>query len=120
MEEMPECPSQRPEWGQYRWPLAMWTAEHKWQFVKCLILRHRGEVREISGDWVEVQAPFPEEDRFHHAQFCLSLATSKEFTTFTGEPGKGRKGGKGKGDDDAGHWRQKGKKGMMPAAGGKS
>ena len=58
-----------------------------------------------------MQEPFPEEERFHHAQFSLTDAGSKALTPFTGKPGKsgGKREGKskkGKGDDDDGRWRQ--------------
>ena len=102
LHEMPDDPS--GTWDQTRWPLAAWTTEHKWMYVKDLLHRHRGEVREIWGEWQLVDEPFPEGDNFHHAQFSLTTAGSKELTTFTGKAGKrgGRKGGKG----DDGRWRQ--------------
>ena len=72
--------------------------------MKDLILRHRGEVREISGAWVLVDAPFPTEERFHHAQFAHNDAGRKALTTFTGK--RGRMGGKQGGKGGDGHWRQ--------------
>ena len=100
--EMPDDPSKH--WDQTRWPLAAWKPKQKWMYVKDLLHRHRGEVREISGEWQVVYEPLPEEELFHHAQFSLTAVGSKELSTFTGKPGKrgGRKGGKG----DGGRWRQ--------------
>ena len=95
--EMPDDPS-----GHWTgWPLA---AEEKWKYVKDLLHRHRGEVREIWGEWQLVHEPLPKGESFHHAQFSLTSAGSKELSTFTGKSGKmgGRKGGKG----DDGRWRQ--------------
>ena len=113
VEDMPDDPS--GTFDQTSWPLAAWTERDKWTYLKDLLHRHRGEVREIWGEWQLVDEPFPEGDNFHHAQFSLTTAGSKELTTFTGKAGKrgGRKGGKGddgrcrqgKGNDD-GHWRQ--------------
>ena len=106
--DMPDDPSGC--WDQHRCPLAAWPMADKWLYVKDLVQRHRGEVREISGEWVEVPQAFPEEDRFHHPQFCLTDALSKALTPFTGKPGKG--GGKGKKsekkgkEDDHGSWRE--------------
>ena len=78
-------------------------------FVKDLLHRHRGEVREISGEWELVNAPLPEGERFHHAKFSLLATGSKELTTFTGKPGK--RGGRQEGclpagQSRAGLWRQ--------------
>ena len=87
--EMPTDPS--GHWDQTRRPLA---AEQKWVFVKDLLHRHRGEVREICGQWKLVHEPLPEEERFHHAQFSLTNEGSKALTTFTGKPGK--RGGQGR------------------------
>ena len=84
--EMPDDPS--GTWDQTRWPLAAWTTEDKWLFVKDLLHRHRGEVREIWGEWQSVHEPLPEGELFHHAQFSLTASMSKELTTFTGKPGK--------------------------------
>ena len=104
VEEMPDDPS--GTWDQSRWPLAAWTTADKWTYVKDLIHRHRGEVREIYGEWQLVHEPFPEGENFHHAQFSLTYGGSKVLTTFTGKAGRrgGRKGKGGKGDD--GRWRQ--------------
>ena len=92
VEDMPDDPS------------GTFDQRDKWTYLKDLLHRHRGEVREIWGEWQEVDEPFPEGDNFHHAQFSLTTAGSKELTTFTGKAGKrgGRKGGKG----DDGRWRQ--------------
>ena len=58
------------------WPLAA--------PIKDLCQRHRGEVREISGEWTQIDRPFPEPAtggihffhaqffHFFHEQFCLS------------------------------------------------
>ena len=84
--EMPDDPS--GYWDQTRWPLAAWKTEEKWRYVKDLLSRHRGEVREIWGEWQLVHEPLPEDELFHHAQFSLTDHGSKELTTFTGKPGK--------------------------------
>ena len=80
--DMPDDPS-----GHWAHPNKC-TDKEKWVFVIDLIHRHRGEVREISGKWESVQAPFPEESHFHHAQFAWTVTASKALTTFTGKPGK--------------------------------
>ena len=79
--EMPDDPSKH-------WDQAACSVAEKWVFVKDLLSRHRGDVREISGDWVEVPKPFPEEDRFHHTQFCWTDALSKARTLPRASPAK--------------------------------
>ena len=59
--EMPDDPS--GYWDQTRWPLAAWKTKDKWTYVKDLLHRHRGEVREIWGQWELVREPFPEGPR---------------------------------------------------------
>ena len=48
-------------WDEGGRPLAALPAADNWKFVKDLVSRHRGEIREISGEWVEVPEAFPEE-----------------------------------------------------------
>ena len=101
--EMPDDPS--GHWDQSRWPLA---ASQKWKYVKDVLHRHRGEVREIWGYWQLVHEPIPEGETFHHAQFSLTDRGSKELTGGKGDDGLWRQGKNqekgGKGDD--GRWRQ--------------
>ena len=87
-----------------------------WEFIKDLLTRHRGEVREISGEWTVVAEPFPDKQQhpeYFHAQFCLSDAEARSMITWDGTGGrsqsflagkaKGKKpasGGTGKGDEE--------------------
>ena len=78
LSELPPDPSKS-------WPLAaLATYQQQVQAIKDLCQRHRGEVREISGEWTQIDRPFPEPATggihffhaqfFHsfHEQFCLS------------------------------------------------
>ena len=60
------------------------TAQIK--FIKDLCQRHRGEVREIKGEWVDIDSPFPEPasggDRFFHSQFCIKADSQRALTPF--------------------------------------
>ena len=51
-------------------PLAAVSDEDAWTFMKDLVQRHRGELREISGEWQWQwqSTPFPEDrpEFFHH------------------------------------------------------
>ena len=53
----------------------------KIQYIKDLCQRHRGEVREIKGEWMEVDSPFPEHEtrrRFDEGEnswTCLTVIT---------------------------------------------
>ena len=39
-----------------------WHASwHRWKFIRDLCLRHRGEVRELRGQWEEFDGPLPRE-----------------------------------------------------------
>ena len=74
------------------------TAQEKWQLIKDLCQKHRGEVREINGSWRYLSPPFPTEDKFFHAQYCLTYEEAKMRTPWTGKgKGKPASGGKGAG-----------------------
>ena len=63
--------------------------------IKDLCQRHRGEVREISGEWAQVDSPFPEPAtgrKFFHTQFCLSDAGLKALHTLP-QRAAGERGG---------------------------
>ena len=50
----------------------LWLYQQQVQAIKDLCQRHRGEVREISGEWAQIDHPFPEPAtggiHFFHAQ----------------------------------------------------
>ena len=129
IQDFPEDPS-----GTHSRPLATMTWADKETFLKDLMSRHRGEIRGIECQWVEVHEPFPdvfaadeatrENARlWFHEQFCADAESARVLNTFTkGGVGRGSKGlasvakglGKGKkgggdaaGDTGAaGHWQQ--------------
>ena len=75
LSELPPDPSKS-------WPLAaLATYQQQVQAIKDLCQRHRGEVREISGEWTHIDHPFPEPAtggiHFFHAQFCLSAERAR-------------------------------------------
>ena len=90
------------------------TAEERWGLIRDLCQKHRGEVREINGSWRYLSTPFPTEDKFFHAQYCLTYEEAKMRTPWTGKPASGGKGaGKPayeentflmRDDSGAGHW----------------
>ena len=90
------------------------TAEERWGLIRDLCQKHRGEVREINGSWRYLWTPFPTEDKFFHAQYCLTYEEAKMRTTWAGKPASGGKGaGKPayeentflmRDDSGAGHW----------------
>ena len=78
LSELPPDPSKS-------WPLAaLATYQQQVQAIKDLCQRHRGEVREISGEWTQIDRPFPEPAtggiHFFHAQFCLSAEGQRALT----------------------------------------
>ena len=75
------------------------TAEERWDLIRDLCQKHRGEVREIDGSWRYMETPFPTEKKFFHAQYCLTYEEAKMCTPWQGAPWMG----KGK----AGLWRQR-------------
>ena len=89
LSELPSDPS-------YSWPLAAdATYEEKVRAIKDLCQRHRGEVREISGEWTQVDSPFPEPAtgrKFFHTQFCLSDVGLKALHTLP-QRAAGERGG---------------------------
>ena len=90
----------------YSWPLAAdATYEEKVQAIKDMCQRHRGEVREISGEWTQVDSPFPDPDigdtKFFHGQFCWIVEDQKALTPFMKKSkgvGKAVKGKKAAGE----------------------
>ena len=99
------------------------THEDAWTFIKDLLTRHRGEAREIVGEWECVHKPFPQHDEhpeFFHAQFCLSDTEAKSMITWSGVGSRsnsylaGKSSGKGKSRKPA-----SGGKSPQPASGGK-
>ena len=72
------------------------TADERWDLIRDLCQKHRGEVREINGSWRYMWAPFPTEGKFFHAQHCLTYQEAEMRTTWTGT-GKPASGGKGAG-----------------------
>ena len=85
LSELPPDPSKS-------WPLAaLATYQQQVQAIKDLCQRHRGEVREISGEWTQIDRPFPEPAtggiHFFHAQFCLSAERARGAHTPTASPG---------------------------------
>ena len=95
----------------------------KIRFIKDLCQRHRGEVREIKGEWVEIDSPFPESasggDHFFHGQFCIQVESMRALTPFIkgGKAiGKAAKGMQQKGGDQ---WRKElANTFIQPASGG--
>ena len=43
----------------------------KWVYIKDLVTRHRGELRENGGSWVRQKTPFPQDECYFHPQFNL-------------------------------------------------
>ena len=43
----------------------------KWGYIKDLVARHRGELRESRGLWVRQKTPFPQDECYFHPQFNL-------------------------------------------------
>ena len=68
------------------------TAEGRWGLIRDLCQKHRGEVREINGSWRYIGDPFPTEDKFFHAQYCLTEEEAKMRTCWRGKPASGGKG----------------------------
>ena len=68
-------------------------------------------MREINGSWRYLNTPFPTEDKYFHAQYCLTKEEAKKHTPWMGKPGS-----KGKGAGTPG---SKGKGAGKPASGGK-
>ena len=69
------------------WPLAADAPKSvQIRFIKDLCQRHRGEVREIKGEWVDIDSPFPKPasggDRFFHPQCCINAESQRALTTF--------------------------------------
>ena len=56
------------------------TAEERWDLIRDLCQKHRGEVREINGSWRHMETPFPTEDKFFHAQYCWTHEEAKRRT----------------------------------------
>ena len=70
--ELPEDPS-AAAWREEGWDVpatgGVWDmsdmpatggTQEAWSFIRDLCLRHRGEVRELRGEWVEFDSPLPE------------------------------------------------------------
>ena len=80
LSELPPDPSQP-------WAVPV-THKDKIKAIKDICQRHRGEVREIKGEWTEVDSPFPTTENFFHPQFWLEHEDQKAASSF----GKGGKG----------------------------
>ena len=121
IQDFPKDPSGHHEKPPGGWPLAAWETQNT--FLKDLMERHRGEVREIEGTWVLVQTPFPNrwsEDAeartealsWFCEQFCNEPESAWSLNSFRKGAGKEKgistvakglnKGKAGK----SGHWRQ--------------
>ena len=77
------------------------SGEAAWQFVKDLLTRHRGEVREIFGCWKAVGQPFPDiknNPELFHAQYCHHEEEARSMIPWqgTGERSQSAMAGKGK------------------------
>merc|ERR1712016_587707 len=64
----------------------------RWGLIRDLCQKHRGEVREINGSWRYLSTPFPTEDKFFHAQYCLTDEEAKMCTPWKEKPASGGKG----------------------------
>ena len=72
-------------------PLAAVSDEDAWTFMKDLVQRHRGELREISGEWQWQSTPF-------HEVLCFSIISSPLLTPILSVARGGKqKGSQGKG-----------------------
>ena len=99
------------------------TADERWDLIRDLCQKHRGEVREINGSWRYLWTPFPTEDKFFHAQYCLTYEEAKMRTPWTGKPASGGKGAgkpasRGKGKPATGGKGPGSSSDGMPASGG--
>jgi hypothetical protein len=67
-----------------RWPLA--AKADKWEFIKDLESRHRGEMRELRGEWVEeptTSCPTKEANpEMFHAQYALSQKEARGLVSW--------------------------------------
>ena len=80
--DVPEDPSQRAallasgsksQSSQYYMPPC-----DKWVYIKDLVTRHRGELRENGGSWVRQKTPFPQDECYFHPQFNLRTPCLKD------------------------------------------
>lgn len=92
-------------------PLHTWQVCEKVECIQSILMLHEGEIRELDGRWVLIQAPFPDPRgrdapqhvlKWFNGQFCLTVEEQRAREEYVGH-GQFEGGGA----EEAGHWRLK-------------